>query len=264
MLIKLTAAAILGFILLIGCSGMPMGPTQAEKQAVAPTGKLRAGMLANNPVHATKDPATGKLKGVAFDIATELARRLDVPLEVVTYETLPKLINSAQTGESDIIFVGISPERAQKVDFSAPYSRVEMGYLVAKGAPISNISEVDRPRVRIAVQQKGAADVLLTSTLKNATLVRGPTISDAVELVRSDRADALAGIKTFLFPASDRLPGSRVLDGHIAVEDLGIGVPKGRELGAAYVRKFVDKAKSEGFIKAAVDRSGVRGLMASP
>lgn len=263
MRIKLIAAAILGFIL-IGCAGMPMGPTQAEKQAVAPSGKLRAGMLANNPVHAVKDPSTGELKGVAFDIANELARRLGVPLEVVTYETLPKLINSAETGQSDVIFVGIVPARAKIVDFSPPFAQVEMGYLVAKGAPISNISEVDRPKVRIAVQQTGAADVLLTSTLKSATLVRSPTISDAVELVRSGNADALAGIKTFLFPASDKLPGSRVLDGHIAVEDLGIGVPKGRELSAAYVRKFVDETKSQGFVKAAVDKSVVRGLMAAP
>ena len=263
MRIKLIAAAILGFIL-IGCAGKPAGPTQAEKQGLAPTGKLRAGMLANNPVHAIKNPSTGELKGVAFDIANDLARRLGVPLEVVTYETLPKLINSAQTGEADIIFVGISPERAKKVDFSAPYARVEMGYLVSKSAPISNISEVDRPKVRIAVQQKGAADVLLTSTLKHATLVRSPSISDAVEQVRTDKADGLAGIKTFLFPASDKLPGSRVLDGHIAVEDLGIGVPKGRELGAAYVGKFVDQIKSQGFVKAVVDRSGVRGLMAAP
>lgn len=261
--IKLIAATILGFVL-VGCSSMPMGPTPEEKQAVAPTGKLRAGMLANNPVHAIKDPSTGALKGVAFDIAGELARRLGVPLEVATYETLPKLIDSAQTGASDVIFVGISPERAKKVDFSASYARVEMGYLVAKGASVSAISEVDRPKVRIAVQQKGAADVLLTSTLKEATLVRSPTISDAVELVRSDKADALAGIKTFLFPASDKLPGSRVLDGHIAVEDLGIGVPKGREAGAAYVRKVVDEMKSQGFIKAAIERSGVRGLMTSP
>lgn len=263
MRIKLIAAAILGFIL-IGCAGIPMGPTQAEKQALAPTGKLRAGMLANNPVHAVKDSSTGELKGVAFDIANELARRLSVPLEVVTYETLPKLINSAQTGESDIIFVGIIPERARKMDFSPPFAQIEMGYLVAKGAPISNISEVDRPKVRIAVQQEGAADVLLAFTLKSATLVRSPTIHDAVELVRSDKADALAGIKTFLFPASDKLPGSRVLDGHIAVEGLGIGVPKGRELGAAYVRKFVDETKSQGFVKTAVDRAGVRGLMAAP
>lgn len=263
MRIKLIAAAILGFIL-VGCAGIPMGPAQAEKQALAPTGKLRAGMLANNPVHAVKDPSTGELKGVAFDIASELARRLGVPLEVVTYETLPKLINSAEAGQSDVIFVGIVPARAKIVDFSPPFAQIEMGYLVAKGAPISNISEVDRPKVRIAVQQTGAADVLLTSTLKSATLVRGQAISDAVELVRSGNADALAGIKTFLFPASDKLPGSRVLDGHIAIEKIGIGVPRGREPSAAYVHKFVEEAKSQGFVKATIERAGVRGLMATP
>lgn len=257
------AAAIVG-LSLNGCAATPTGPTQAEKQALAPTGKLRAGMLANNPIHATTDPATGKLRGVAFDIGTELAGRLGVPLEVVTYPTLPELVDSARTGQSDVIVVGVVPARAKIVDFSPPFALVEMGYLIAKGSPISNISEVDRPEVRIAVQQSGGADVLLTSSLKNATLVRSPAIADAVELVKSGKADALAGIKTFLFPASDKVPGSRVLDGHIHVENIAIGVPKGRELGAVYVRKFIEEAKSQGHIKAIVERAGVRGLMTAP
>lgn len=263
MRIKWMAVAILG-LLLNGCAGTPTGPTQAEKQALAPTGKLRAGMLANNPVHMEKDPVTGKARGVALDIGNELARRLGVPLEVVTHRTLPELINSAKTGQSDIIFVGIVPARAKIVDFSPAFAQVEMGYLVAKGSTISSIAEIDRPDVRIAVQQKGGADVLLTSTLKSATLVRVSTIADALELVRSGNADALAGIKTFLFPASDKVPGSRVLDGHIAIEKIGIGVPKGREPSAAYVRKFVEQAKAQGFVKATIEKAGVRGLMAAP
>lgn len=263
MRIKWMAFAFLGLIL-YGCAGTPTGPTQAERQGLTPTGKLRAGMLANNPIHATKDPVTGELNGFAFDIGNELARRLGVPLEVVTFKTLAELLASAQTSEADIIFVGINPQREKTVDFSAPFARVEMGYLVAKGSSISNISEVDMPTVRIAVQQKGGADVLLTRIIKSATLVRGPTITDAVDLVRSGKADALAGIKTFLFPASDKLPGARVLDGHIAVEDIGIGVPKGREPSAAYVRQFIDEAKSQGLVKAAIDKAGVRGLMAAP
>ncbi len=83
-------------------------------------------------------------------------------------------------------------------------------------------------------------------------------------MVRSGQADAVAAIKTVLFPITDRLPGLQILDGRIEVEDIGIGVPKGRAVGASYVRKLVDELKAEGFVKAAVERAGVRGLVAAP
>jgi polar amino acid transport system substrate-binding protein len=255
-------ASVLG-LLLSGCAGVP-APSQEVKQALAPTGKLRAGLLSNNPVHATKDPNSGELKGVAIDLGNELARRLGVPLEVVTYRTAAEIVNSAPSGQWDIVFLGIIPERAKTVDFSAPYAQIEMGYLVPAGSSMSTVSEVDRPGIRIAVQEKGAADVLLTPTIRNATLVRGSTFADGVEMLRSGKADAVAGIKTFLLPASDRLSGSRVLEGRISVEEIGIGVPKGRDLSTAYVRKFVDEAKSTGLVKAALERAKVRGLLPAP
>lgn len=97
--------AVLG-LLVSGCASIQTGPTQEERQALAPTGKLRAGFLANQPLNATKDPVTGELKGLAIDLGNELARRLGVPIEVVTYRNPVELVNSAQTGERDIIFLG--------------------------------------------------------------------------------------------------------------------------------------------------------------
>jgi polar amino acid transport system substrate-binding protein len=256
-------AAALG-LLLSGCAGIKRAPAPEVTQALAPAGKLRAGLLSNNPVHATKDPISGELKGVAIDLGNELARRLGVQLEVVTYRTAAEIVNSAPSGQWDIVFLGIVPERAKTMDFSAPYAQIEMGYLVPKDSSISTVSEVDRAGIRIAVQEKGAADVLLTPTIKHAALVRGSTFPDGIGMLRSGTVDAIAGIKTFLFPASDQLPGSRVLDGRIAVEEIGIGVPKGRDVSAAYVRKFIDEAKSTGLVKAAIDRAKVRGLAAAP
>jgi len=257
------AAAVLG-LLLNGCAGVQTAPTQAEKQALAPTGKLRGAFLANQPAHARKDPASGELQGIAIDLGRELARRIGVPFEAVTYPTPAALVGSIKSGQWDIIFTGIIPSRAKDLDFSAPYIQIEMGYLVGKGSSISNISQVDRPGVRIAVLEKGATDFLLTPTLKAATLVRTRTIAEAVDMVRSGQADALAAIKTVMFSITDRFPGLRVLDGRIGVEDIGIGVPKGRADGAGYIRKAVDEVKAEGFVKATVERAAVRGLVAAP
>jgi polar amino acid transport system substrate-binding protein len=257
------AALVLG-MLLNACAGIQLAPTQEDQLALAPTGKLRGAFFANQPAHATRDPASGELKGIAIDLGKELARRLGVPFEVVTYPTPSALAGSIASGQWDIIFTGIIPGRTEELYISAPYLQIEIGYLVAKGGSISDISEADKPGTRIGVLEKGATDVLLTRTLRAATLVRTPTIAAAVDMVRSGKADAVAAVKTVLYPITDRVPGLQVLEGRIATEDIGIGVPKGRAASASYVRKVVDELKAAGFVKAAVERAGVRGVVAVP
>lgn len=257
------AALVLG-MLLNACAGIQLAPTQEDQLALAPTGKLRGAFFANQPAHATRDPASGELKGIAIDLGKELARRLGVPFEAVTYPTPSALAGSIASGQWDIIFTGIIPGRTEELYISAPYLQIEIGYLVAKDGSISDIAEADKPGARIGVLEKGATDVLLTRTLRAATLVRTPTIAAAVDMVRSGKADAVAAVKTVLYPITDRVPGLQVLEGRIATEDIGIGVPKGRAAGASYVRKVVDELKAAGFVKAAVERAGVRGVVAVP
>lgn len=259
---KWILASAIGFLL--SCANSPLMPTYEERQALAPTGKLRLGFLANNAVHATKDPNSGELRGPAIDLGKELARRLGVPFEPVQYRTVKEMVSSVSKGEWDVISIGINAERVNTMDFSAPYSQIESGYLVGKDSRISTFSEVDRPGVRIAVLEKGDSDVLLSRTLKQATLVRTSSFADAIEMVKSGKADTAAFLKTGLYPAADQFPGSRILEGRIQLQDIAIGVPKGREVSARYVRKFVDELKAQGFIKQSIDRASVRGLMAAP
>ncbi len=60
---------------------------------------------------------------------------------------------------------------------------------------------------------------------------------------------------------SDKLPGSRVLAGRSGLEHCAVAIPKGRDLGMPYLRKFVEEARSEGLVQAAVDRAGLRGTV---
>lgn len=259
---KWIAAAVTA-LSLIGCASSPVMPTPEEKQALAPTGKLRIGFQDNN-AHATKDPTSGEYRGPAIDFGKELAQRLGVPFQPVPYQTVVELVNSVTKGEWDVLSIGMNPERAKTMDFSAPYSQIENGFLVGKDSPISAVSEVDRAGIRIAVLERGGSDLLLTKTLKHATLIRTRTFGDSIELVKTGKVHATAFIKTGLYPASDQIPGSRVLEGSIQVVAIGIAVPKGSDVSARYIRKFVDELKAQGFVKQSIDRAGVRGLMAAP
>jgi len=41
-------------------------------------------------------------------------------------------------------------------------------------------------------------------------------------------------------------------------------MPKGRDPGVAYARQFIEAAKSQGIVKVAIDRAGIRGAVVAP
>ena len=84
---------------------------------------------------------------------------------------------------------------------------------------------------------------------------------EAPELLRSGKIDVFAANKANLFAISDKLPGSRVLEGRFSVDRFALGVPKGREAAMPYVSKFIESAKTEGLVKSAMKRAGVRGAV---
>jgi len=153
------------------------------------------------------------------------------------------------------------------MDFSAPYMELEQGYLVRAGVAIATASDVDKAGVRIGVAEKSGADLYLSRTLKNATLVRVKNFVELYALVGSAKAadvHVIATGKPGLFATAAKAPGSRVLDGRIFVEPIGMGVPKGRAAAAVYVGKFVEEAKAEGLVKSAIERAGLRGVVVAP
>jgi polar amino acid transport system substrate-binding protein len=253
---RLLAAAVL----LAACATQSTMPTADEKAALAPTGKLRLALLANNATN-PRDPATGEFRGPAVDVGKELASRLGVAFVVVPYPTVAQLIGSTGKGEWDVISSGINPDRQKVIDFTAPYMQTESGYLV-KGAAIRTMEEIDRPGVRVAVLERGDSDIFLTGRLKHATLIRVKMIPDAVELLKSGGADAHANIKTFLIPTSSQVPEGRILDGYWQIQPVAYGVAKGNP-AAAYVKRTVDELNANGFTKAAVERAQIPGLMAA-
>jgi polar amino acid transport system substrate-binding protein len=204
------------------------------------------------------------MKGVAFDLGKEFARRMGVPFEPVLYPSTGALLDGGKSGNWDVAFVGFNPARAKEWDFIAPPLEIEFGYLVPGGSAISTLTEVDRPGIRVAVAEKGQADFILSRTLKNAVVVRASSIAAALELLKSGKADVIGTNKPSLFEISDQLPGSRVLDGRFVAERVAMAIPKGRDAGLAYARKFIEDAKSEGLVRAAIERAGLRGAVVAP
>jgi polar amino acid transport system substrate-binding protein len=205
------------------------------------------------------------MKGVAYDLGKELARRLGVPFEPLIYPSIAALLDGANSSAWDISMFGTNPTRSKQFDFTQTLFEIEFGYLAPSGSPLSTLSDVDRSGVRVGVQDKSAVQAILSGILKSATLVPGPGVAGGIEMLKTAKADVFAANKSILFEMSDQLPGSRVLAGHYATEPQALAMPKTRAVGMAYVRKFLEGAKADGLIKAAAERAGLRGaLVASP
>jgi polar amino acid transport system substrate-binding protein len=229
------------------------------RSELAPTGKLRVGLNMSNFLLTATDAATGKPKGLAADMGMELGRRLGVSVELVPFPNPGAVADAAKTGAWDVGFIGAEPQRATEIDFTAAYVEIEATYLVPPGSPIKAIPDVDRPGIRIAISDRSAYDLYLTRHLKHAELIRARG-DDVFKRFLSDKLDAMAGLRPGLVKNQEKLPGSRILDGNFTAVQQAAGVPKGRTVGAKYLREFIEDAKASGLVAKLIEKNNVRGL----
>ena len=238
-------------------------PSEVVK-SFAPTGTLRAAINQGNTVLAQKDPVTGEPKGITVDLARELARRLGVPVELITFDAAGKVFEALKRGIWDIAFLAVEPVRAAEIDFTAPYVLIEGTYMVPKDSSLKQIADVDRSGVRIAVATGSAYDLYLTRTIKNATLLRAPTGPQALEMFVRDRLEAAGGVKQPLIEFAAAHPNVRVMEGRFMAIQQAMGMPKGRSAAANYLRGFVEEMKASGFVADALKRSNQPDAVVAP
>ena len=254
--------------LLLGCAspGGPASPAPSPqaKAELAPSGRLRAAINFGNPVLASRDSAAGAPRGVSVDIAHELARRLDVPVELVPYTAAGKVVDDARANAWDIAFVAIDPKRAADMDYSAPYVIIEGAYLVRDGSPIHSNAAVDREGIRVVVGTGSAYDLYLSRELKHATLVRTSVSQEVTNQMLAQNLEVAAGVKQQLQADARRVPTVRLLDGRFMVIEQAMATPKGRPDGARYLVAFVEDLKATGFIADSLRRNAIDGAAVAP
>lgn len=250
--------------LLVSCASAPSAPTAVRNELVA-TGKLRVGLILSNQVLVSKDSQTGELRGVTIDLGKKLAERMGVPFEAVGYLNPAALVKSFGGNEWDIAFLAFDPARAQEVNFSPPYMVVDNTYLVPSGSKLLSVAAADRHDIKIAVPERSAPDLFLSRNLKAAQIVRVPGgVDTALEVLRTGRADAYAENAHMLSLYSERLVGSRVLEGRYTVIQHAIAIQKDRSAAAQYIREFIEQSKTDGTIQDAIARANLRRASVAP
>lgn len=252
-----TVIALFTVVLLAACATAPT-VTPAARSELAPTGKLRVGLLVTNPVFVTKDGEAAEIQGIAVDLGREFAKQLGVAFEPVRYNNLGKLLDGAK-GDWDVAFFGYDPTRTKFVDFTATYVEAGNTYLVPVGSSLRTIADVDRPGHRVAVSPRSVQDVFITRNLKHAEVLR-MTYSEAFALLNAGKAHAVFGNRVTLGEWVKKRPEFRLLDGSLFSVAQALAVAKGRPAGTAYAKEFIEHAKATGLVQQAIGRSQLQGL----
>jgi polar amino acid transport system substrate-binding protein len=165
---------------------------QSTVEEIKARGVLRVPGILNEVPYFNKDPRTGEWKGFVIDMAGDIAKTLDVKLEVVE-SSWANAILDVQSGKVDMAFaVTATPTRALSVWFSEP-TYFNSFVLISAKAELEGKTwaELNDPQYTFAVDLGSAQDLISTQYLPKANMLRFKTRDEAIVAVSTGKADGL-------------------------------------------------------------------------
>ncbi|MEO6957284.1 MAG: transporter substrate-binding domain-containing protein [Antricoccus sp.] len=225
---------------------------------LAPTGVLRAALNLGNPVLAqgtAEAPA-----GVTVDIARELGARLGVPVMLMCFDAARLSFEAMSANRADICFLAIEPVRAEKLAFTAPYVLIEGVFAFPRECEITALDGVDQSHVSIRVQAGSAYDLFLSRTVQRAHVVRGDE-----QNAHDQPLTVIAGIGPQLIAFVQQNRAYRLIEEPSMQIRQALGVSRNRNRETiSYLSATIDDLKANGFILAALRRSGQDDVTVAP
>lgn len=252
----LTATAVLSALISVSSWA---ADTHVLPKSIQEKGYISAGIAPNYPPMDFKDPATGKLTGVDFDLGTEIAKRLG--LEIKWQETaFEQMVSGLATNRIDIVLSGMTdtPERQKTVDFVDYFSTGPQFYTLESQKDLNSTDDMcgkkigTSRRTTFPVEIAKWSDVNCVAKGKPAITVVGTEGSaDARAQLRQSRLDAaVQGSETLPYIQGQEPGVFKVLGEPLTRQLTGLGVAKhNAELSAAIVATLNDMIKDGAYEK---------------
>jgi polar amino acid transport system substrate-binding protein len=215
-------------------------------------GVLRIGMSTFVP-WAMKDK-TGNLIGFEIDVATRLARDMEVEVRFVPTKWAG-IIPALLTGKFDVVIggMGIRPKRNKKVNFSIPYDTTGMSLVAHKklAAGFKTLDDFNRPDVVIALRLGSTAVTAAKRFMPKATLRMFDDESQAYQELINGKAHAVVGSAPR--PAYEALRYSETLflplSDTFTKEPIGFAMKKGDFDTLNFFNNWIRVVEAEGWLK---------------
>lgn len=208
-------------LMLVACGGTKTEETKTNNATTARTvkqiqdsGVVRIGVFSDKAPFGYVDE-NGKYQGYDVYFTDRIAKDLGVNVEYVSLDPASR-VEYAQTAKVDIVAANftVTPERAEKVDFSLPYMKVSLGVVSPDSAVINSIEEL---KDKTLIVSKGTtAETYFTANHPEVKLQKYDAYTDAYNALLDGRGDAFSTDNTEVLAWAKVNPGFTV-----GIESLG-------------------------------------------
>ena len=220
-------------------------------------GVIRIGVFGDKPPFGYVD-ANGKSQGFDVEIAKYLANDLlgsPDKVEFVLTEAANR-VEYVRSGKVDLILANFTqtPERAEVVDFASPYMNVALGVVSPKGAPITDLSQLEGKT--LLVNKGTTADAYFTKNHPNINLLKFDQNTETFDALKDGRGVALAHDNALLWAWAKENPNFEVAIGNIGpAEHIAPAVRKGDQSLLNWVNQEIAAIKQDGRLHAAYEKT---------
>ena len=189
--------------------------------------------------------------GFEGDVASEIARRMDLPIEWVVEPFNKSYAPGAKDYDFDINQITITKKRERVVDFSEGYFDNAQGVLTKKDSPISDAQSIsDLKDAKLGAQVGTTSLDFINETIQpDAETKIYDTTNDAKSALESGQIDAIVtDLVTTVYLRDFEIDGSEVVGQYPRNEEFGMLFEQGNPL-VGCVDQVLGEMKSDGTLK---------------
>jgi len=225
---------------------------ESTLESIIRSGVIRVGMDTFLP-WAMKS-TSGEYIGFEIDVARRLAEDMGVKVEFVPTKWAG-IIPALLTSKFDVIIggMGITPQRALKVNFSIPYDYSGMSIVAhkEKAEGFSTIDDFNKPEVEIACKLGTSAAAATKKYLPEATVRLYDDEAQTYQELRNGKVHAV--VASAPRPAFEAIKYSdslfMPLKGTFTQEPIGFAIRKGDPDMLAFLNSWITNVNLEGWLK---------------
>ena len=215
-------------------------------QEIKDSGVIRIGVFTDKAPFGYIDE-NGKNQGYDVYFTDRLAKDLGVKVEYISLDPASR-VEYAETGKADIVAANftVTPERAEKVDFSLPYMKVSLGVVSPDGAVIKSVEEL---KDKTLIVSKGTtAEYYFSKNHPEVKLQKYDSYADAYNALLDGRGDAFSTDNTEVLAWAKSNPGFTVgIDSLGDVDTIAVAVQKGKTDLLNWINNEIKELGKENF-----------------
>ena len=215
-------------------------------EEIKDSGVIRIGVFTDKAPFGYIDE-NGKNQGYDVYFTDRLAKDLGVKVEYISLDPASR-VEYAETGKADIVAANftVTPERAEKVDFSLPYMKVSLGVVSPDGAVIKSVEEL---KDKTLIVSKGTtAEYYFSKNHPEVKLQKYDSYADAYNALLDGRGDAFSTDNTEVLAWAKSNPGFTVgIDSLGDVDTIAVAVQKGNTDLLNWINNKIKELGKENF-----------------